>query len=79
MAKSEGEYDSSRNDSVIGDTANLAVSDNGKFRESSSDVIIGSINAPQETIFKSCEVDPLDDSHETLLLPDSNQQNSGIC
>ena len=79
MAKSEGEYDSSRNDSVIGDTANLTVSDNGKFRGSSSAVITGSINAPQETILKTCDVDPFNESHETLPLPDSNQQNSGIC
>ena len=79
MAKSEGEYDSSRNDSVIGDAANLTVSDNGKFRGSSSDVITGAINVPQETIFKSCDLDPLDESHDTLPLPDANQQNSGIC
>ena len=79
MAKSEGEYDSSRNDSVIGDTANLTVSDNGKLRGSSSDVITGSINLRQETIFKSCDVDPFDESHDTLPLPDSHQQKSGIC
>ena len=79
MARSEGEYDSSRNDSVIGDTTNLAITTNGKFRGSSSNVIDGSINVPQEATCHSSDRNMLDKSDDPLRLSDPNVQNSSFC
>ena len=79
MARSEGEYDSSRNDSVIGDTTNLAITTNGKFRGSSSNVIAGSINVPQEATCHSSDRNMLVKSDDPLRLSDPNLQNSGFC
>ena len=79
MVRSEGEYDSSRNDSVIGDTTNLAITTNGKFIGSSSNVIAGSINVPQEATCHTSDRNVLDKSDDPLLLPNPNLQNSGFC
>ena len=79
MVRSEGEYDSSRNDSVIGDTTNLAITTNGKFIGSSSNVIAGSINVPQEATCHSSDRNMLDKSDDPLRLSDPNLQNSGFC
>ena len=79
MARSEGECDSPRNDSVIGDTTNLAITTNGKFRGPSSNVIAGSKNVPQEVTCHISDRNMLDKSDAPLGLPDPNLQNSGLC